>query len=161
MGIGNFIFTDICCYNLANICLNLFNLTCPGNYSLCHYCSIFIGSHLLRHLAPKSFVFYSDFRHQQVNNQIFFPSLPPSPYIMTFGFAVLTFHFLPFTCWWAGGSRSGICCQLSLAHIALWLQVSALIHSHPKINAYVNVMCNICLSVLTSLCNYDICMYTA
>ncbi len=61
---------------LSNICLNLFNLTFPGNYSLRHYCSIFIGSHLLHLLVPKSFVFLSDFRHQQVNNQTFFPSLP-------------------------------------------------------------------------------------
>ncbi len=60
---------------LANICLNLFNLTCPGNYPLRHYCSIFIGSHLLRHLAPKSLDFHSDFRYQQVNSKKK-PSLP-------------------------------------------------------------------------------------
>ncbi len=146
---------------MANICLNLFNLTCRGNYSLRHYCSIFIGSLLLRRLAPTSFVFHSDFRRQQDNNQKKH-SLPPSPYIMAFGFAVLTFLFLPIThCLGFGGwvkvrdllpVTFGTCC--SLAASLCW-------SSHIPKNADVYVMCNICLSVLISLCNYVICMYTS
>ncbi len=64
-------FHATCNDDVANICLNLFNLTCSGNYSLRDYFSISIGLHLLRHLVPNSFVFHSDFRHQQVNNQKF------------------------------------------------------------------------------------------
>ncbi len=81
---------------MANICLNLFNMTCHGNYSLRHYCSIFIGSHLLRHLAPTSFVFHSVFRHQQVNNQNIFPpsqSLRHDVWVCSFSF-LFSYHHL-------------------------------------------------------------------
>ncbi len=119
--------------SVANICLNLFNLTGPGNYSLRHY--VIIAQFSLVHTyyvtwRQNPFVFHSDFRYQQVSSQIYFPSLPV-PNTMTFGLAVLT-YFFPITCWWVGGSRSGICCQLPLTHVALWMQVSDLIHSHPK-----------------------------
>ncbi len=87
---------------MVNFCLDLFKLTCSGNYPLRQLLIFhwFKLTTLVHNMVSNSFAFYSDFRRPLVNSKTF--SLPPSPYIMTFGWTGLT----DFTCTKVG---SNIC----------------------------------------------------
>ncbi len=70
-------------HDVANICLNLFNLTGPGNYSY-----VIIGNNIAQFSLVHTyyvtwrqnpFVFHSDFRYQQVSSQIYKNNSPASP----------------------------------------------------------------------------------
>ncbi len=70
-------------------------------------------------LGAKFLVFHSDFRHQLVNSKFVPPSQSLHHDVWVNSLNFLFFHHLLVDRW----VTVRICCQLPLAHIALWLQV--------------------------------------
>ncbi len=146
------------CSHVSNICLNMFNLNCPENYSLHQYCSIFIGSHnqVTWRQTHLYFILTSD--TSRLTTKKCFPpsqSLRHDVWGCSFNFPFSSHHLLVGR--WVKVRdllpvAFGTCCSLA---------ASLCFDPFTSQKMLIYAMCNICLSVLISLCNYAICMCTA